>query len=80
MRVTGESEKFSPPELAALQDELLRGGLDSRQAGELVQVFLIQHGYGVSPQSAWDAAAAIGGSHFSIESLRRELDRIALAA
>jgi hypothetical protein len=45
-------EKFSPPELAGLQVELLRGGLDARQAAELVQLFLIGHGYGVSPQSA----------------------------
>jgi hypothetical protein len=71
-------EKFSPPELAALRTELLQGGLDSRQAAELFQMFLIGRGYGVSPQAAWDAATVVGGSGCSIESLQRELERIAL--
>jgi hypothetical protein len=71
-------EKFSAPELSALRSEVLQGGLDARQAAELFQVFLIGRGYGVSPQAAWDAAATIGGCGCSIESLQRELEKIAL--
>jgi hypothetical protein len=73
-----DAEKFSSPELVALRGELLQGGLDARQAAELFQMFLIGRGYGVSPQSAWDAATAVGGSGCTIEALQRELGRIAM--
>jgi len=72
------AEKFSSPEIAALRSELLQGALDARQAAELFQLFLIGRGYGVSPQAAWDAATTVGGSGCSMESLHRELERIAL--
>ncbi|MFB3815666.1 MAG: hypothetical protein ACE14L_16310 [Terriglobales bacterium] len=72
------AEKFSSPELAALRTEVLQGTLDSRQTAELFQVFLMGRGYGVSPQAAWDAATRVGGAGCSIESLQRELERIAL--
>jgi hypothetical protein len=73
-------EKFSPPELAALRSELLQGGFDARQAAELFQMFLIGRGYGVSPQAARDAVMEVGGAGCSIESLQRELERIAWVA
>jgi uncharacterized metal-binding protein len=72
------AEKFSPPELAALRTELLQGTLDARQSAELMQMFLIGRGYGVSPKEARDAATAVGGSGCTIECLQRELERIAL--
>ena len=71
-------ERFSSPELATLRGELMQGGLDARQAAEIFQMFLIGRGYGVSPQAAWDAATAVGGSGCTIEALQRELGRIAL--
>ena len=71
-------EKFTVPEMVALRDELLQRGLDSRQAAELFQLFLMGRGYGVSPQAAWDAAAKIGGAGCSVESLQQELGKIAL--
>jgi hypothetical protein len=71
-------EKFSLPEMVALRNELLQGGLDSRQAAELFQMFLMGRGYGVSPQAAWDAATKVGGAGCSLESLQRELENIAL--
>ena len=50
-------ERFSSTELSALRNDLLQGGLaDSREAAELVQIFLMGRGYGVSPQAALDAA------------------------
>ena len=47
-------EKFSVPELTALRSELLHG-LDSKDAAELIQMFLAGHGYGVSAEEARDA-------------------------
>jgi len=72
------AERFSLPEMAALRNELLQGGLDSHQAAELLQVFLMGRGYGVSPQAARDAAGRVGGAGCSIESLQKELESLAL--
>ena len=55
-------ERFSVNELTALRNDLLQGGLiDSREAAELLQVFLMGRGYGVSPQAAFDAAGRSSG-------------------
>jgi len=71
-------EKFSEPELAALRNELVHGGLDSRQSAELLQVFLAGRGYGVSPEAALDAFIRVGGSGCSLETIQRELEQLAL--
>lgn len=71
-------EKFSVPELAALRNELLESGFDSRDTAELLQMFLIGRGYGVSHDSAQDAARKVEGAGCSLEVIQRELDRIAL--
>jgi hypothetical protein len=73
-----QAEKFTIPEMIALRNELMQGALDSRQAAELFQLFLMGRGYGVSPQAAWDAAAKVGGAGCSVESLQQELEKIAL--
>lgn len=72
------AEKFSVPELAALRSELLQSGLDSRDAAELLQVFLVGRGYGVSPEAARDAISKVEGSGCSLEVIQQELDRIAM--
>lgn len=75
------AEKFSLPELTALRNELLQGGtLDSRQSAELLQVFLIGRGYGISPQAAMDAVGRVEGSGCSLEVIQKELESIALVA
>ncbi len=71
-------EKFSVPELSALRNELVHGGLDARQAAELLQMFLAGRGYGVSPEAAWDACIRVGGAGCSLESIQRELEGLAL--
>ena len=71
-------EKFSVPELTALRNELVQGGLDARQAAELLQVFLIGRGYGVSPEAAFDASIRVEGAGCSIESIQKELEGLAL--
>jgi len=72
-------ERFSVNELTALRNDLLQGGLiDSREAAELLQVFLMGRGYGVSPQAAVDAASRVEMSGCSIPVLQTELENLAL--
>jgi hypothetical protein len=72
-------ERFSTTELSALRNDLLQGGLaDSREAAELVQVFLIGRGYGVSPQAAMDAVGRVEMAGCALPVLQHELENLAL--
>ena len=72
-------ERFTVTELNALRSDLLQGGLiDSREAAELLQVFLMGRGYGVSPQAAVDAAGRVEMSGCSIPVLQHELENLAM--
>jgi hypothetical protein len=71
------AEKFSVPELSALRSELLQG-FDSKDAAELIQMFLAGHGYGVSAEEARKAVARAGMLGGSLETFQRELENIAL--
>jgi hypothetical protein len=84
-RVGGETamrdmrERFTVMELTALRNDLLQGGLiDSREAAEVLQVFLMGRGYGVSPQAAIDAAGRVEMSGCSMPVLQHELENLAL--
>ncbi|HEX6905925.1 MAG TPA: hypothetical protein VF154_04895 [Terriglobales bacterium] len=71
-------EKFNVTELAALRSDLLQGGIDSREAAELLQVFLMGRGYGVSQEAARDAASRVEGSGCSLDVIQKELESMAL--
>jgi hypothetical protein len=72
-------ETFTVTELNALRSDLLQSGMvDSREAAELLQVFLMGRGYGVSPQAALDAAGRVEISGCSLPVLQRELEGLAL--
>jgi hypothetical protein len=72
-------ERFTITELTALRNDLVQSGLiDSREAAELLQVFLMGRGYGVSPQAAIDAAGRVEMSGCSIPVLQQELENLAL--
>ncbi len=72
-------EKFSVTELSALRNDLLQGGMvDSREAAEVLQVFLMGRGYGVSQQAAIDAAGRVEMAGCSLPVLERELESLAL--
>ena len=72
-------ENFTVTELNALRNDLLHGGMvDSREAAELLQVFLMGRGFGVSPQAALDAASRVEISGCSLPVLQRELEGLAL--
>ena len=71
--------RFWVTELTAVRKDQLQGGLaDSREAGELLQVFLTGRGYGVSPQAELDAAGGVEMSGCSIPVLQTELENLAL--
>jgi len=77
--MTAMRERFSSTELTALRNDLLQGGLvDSHEAAELLQVFLMGRGYGVSPQAALDAIGRVEMSGCSLPVLQRELEGLAL--
>ena len=52
--------------------------LDSREAAELLQVFLMGRGYGVSPQAAMDAVGRVEMAGCSLPVLQQELENLAL--
>ncbi len=72
-------DKFSVTELTALRNDLLQGGLaDSREAAEVLQVFLMGRGYGVSASAALDAAGRVESSGCALPVLERELEGLAM--
>ncbi|HUK88663.1 MAG TPA: hypothetical protein VLT85_13430 [Terriglobales bacterium] len=71
-------ERFAVTELTALRSELLEGGLDHRQAGEMLQMFMMGHGFGVSPDAAMEAAGRVGSKGCSLEAIQHELENLAL--
>ncbi len=72
-------ETFTVTELCALRNDLIEGGMvDSREAAELLQVFLAGRGYGVSQTAAIDAAGRVEMAGCSLPVLARELEGLAL--
>lgn len=71
-------EKFPTVELQGLREDLLRTGLDTWQAAELIGSFLASRGYGVSHQSAREAVARIEGANCSLEQMQDELEQLAM--
>ena len=77
--MTNDKARFTMTELAALWNDLLQGGMiDSREAAELLQVFLMGRGYGVSPQAALDAAGRVEMAGCALPVLQHELEALAL--
>jgi hypothetical protein len=72
-------EKFTAADLYCLREELMRSGLDSWQAAEMIGSFLAGRGYGVSNHAARNAATRIESVGCSLKSMREELDKLALA-
>jgi hypothetical protein len=78
-KVNNDKDRFTTTELAALRQDLLQGGMiDSRDAAELLQVFLMGRGYGVSPTAAFDAASRVEMAGCALPVLQRELENLAL--
>ena len=74
-----DSDRFTMTELAALRNDLLQGGMvDSYEAAELLRVFLMGRGYGVSPTAALDAAGRVEMAGCALPVLQHELENLAM--
>ncbi len=74
-----DKDRFTRTELAALRNDLLQGGMiDSFEAAELLQVFLMGRGYGVSPKAALDAAGRVEMAGCALPVLQLELENLAM--
>jgi len=71
-------DTFSSAELTALRNDLQDVLIDSREAAELLQLFLLGRGYGASPEAALDAVGRVERSGCSMPVLQRELEGLAL--
>jgi len=79
MTAMNDKERFTMTELAALRNDLLHGGmLDSYEAAELLQVFLMGRGYGVCPKAALDAAGRVEMAGCALPVLQHELENLAM--
>jgi hypothetical protein len=78
--MTNESrvEKFSASELSDLRNGLLQSGIDSRQASQLLALFLAGRGYGADSEQLHDAVLQMEGGCASVDCMQRELERVAL--
>lgn len=77
--IRNDKDRFTMTELAALRSDLLQGGMmDSFEAAELLQVFLMGRGYGVSPKAALDAAGRVEMAGCALPVLQHELENLAL--
>jgi hypothetical protein len=78
-RIMNDKDRFTMTELTALRNDLLQGGMiDSYEAAELLQVFLMGRGYGVSPKAALDAAGRVEMAGCAIPVLQHELENLAM--
>ncbi len=78
-KVHNDKDRFTVTELAALRSDLLQGGMiDSYEAAELLQVFLMGRGYGVSPKAALDAAGRVEMAGCALPVLQYELENLAM--
>jgi len=77
--VNNDQDRFTMTELAALRSDLLQGGMvDSYEAAELLRVFLMGRGYGVSPSAALDAAGRVEMAGCALPVLQHELENLAM--
>ncbi len=70
-------ERFTVTDLLALRGELLRAGVDSFQAAEIVCSFLSGRGYGISSHEARTVASKIEVPGITAENIQAELERVA---
>jgi hypothetical protein len=77
--MSDDKDRFTKTELSALRSDLLQGGMiDSYEAAELLQVFLMGRGYGVSPKAALDAAGRVEMAGCALPVLQHELENLAM--
>src|SRR5947209_3261154 len=79
MTAMNDKDRFTVTELTALRNDLIQGGMiDSFEAAQLLQVFLMGRGYGVSPKAALDAASRVEMAGCALPVLQFELENLAM--
>lgn len=78
MTPNGKVEKFAANELVGLRNELMRSGIDTWQAAEVLSAFLAGRGYGVIPEQARAAVVRLENTGCSPECMQSELESLAL--
>ena len=71
-------ELFSVADLTGLREEVMRSGLDSWQAADLISAFLVARGYGVSTVDARRVTSRMESIGCSLKCLQAELEKLAL--
>ena len=67
-------ERFAEADLTGLREDLMKSGLDSWQAADLISSFLAARGYGVSTQDARRAACRMESVTCSLPCLQEMVD------
>jgi hypothetical protein len=75
---TSKIEQFSATHLGNLRTALMSFAIDSWQAADVLSTFLTGRGYGISPQGARDAIARLEGTDRALDSMQKELERVAV--
>ena len=70
-------EKFAEADLSGLREDLMKSGLDSWQAADLISSFLVARGYGVSTQDARSVVSRMESIGCSLKCLQAELEKLA---
>ncbi len=78
MGPTSKIERFSAIQLGNLRTALMNSAIDSWQAADVLSTFLTGHGYGISPQGARNAIARLEGTDRALDSMQKELERVAV--
>lgn len=72
------SKKFTRIEVSEIREELLRRVPDPFELAEILQGFVIGRGFGISANTALDAASKIGAAGCSMAVVQAELEAVAL--
>lgn len=70
-------EKFSEMELSCLRNELMQASLDNWQAAQVLSVFLLDRGYGISPEHARRAVTRLEGGRCGFDCMQAEIEKVA---
>jgi hypothetical protein len=72
------NQQFSDLEMSSLRSELQDNWLDSEDTAEVLTMFLTGRGYGISHESAVEAAVNVRCEGLTVAAIRQELQHFAL--
>lgn len=70
--------KFTNADVSALREELQQRISSPSEIGEILRVFLMNRGYGVSSDSVLAAASKVGAAGCSSAAIQQQLELVAL--